>query len=247
MNDLDFRAQAIVEAARDADQPSSADRDRIKRAVLVQLAAGAVASSAAAGTVAAGLSAGMKVGLAILAVSVVGGGAAGYVHWTGQHRLSNVVKHASVAAPTAPAPAVLPMEIPAVVAPPAAALAQSENKAHKQDRPRKLAGQGGGEVVRLPEDDQLNGEVAVLKRAREELRLGRPAQALEALREYDQRFGKGALGEERQAIAAIATCQAHPGPTARAQAQAFMRTSPKSPLLDRVRAACITPARADIP
>jgi outer membrane protein assembly factor BamD (BamD/ComL family) len=96
-------------------------------------------------------------------------------------------------------------------------------------------------------EDRLNAEVEVLKRAREELRLGRPAQALEALLEYDRRFGKGVLGEERQAMAAIAACQARPGSGARAQAEAFMRSAPDSPLLDRVRATCITPARPGAP
>ena len=251
MNDLDFRARAIVEAARDADQPSSADRDRIKRAVLVQVAAGVMASTSAAATVGAGMSVGMsvgmKVGLAVLAVSLVGGGTAGYLHWTGQYRLASVVKHKVGEDSTARMPTISPVELPAVVVPPALAPAQSEGKARKPDRPRKLAGLASSEGERVAEEDQLNGEVAVLKRAREELRLGRPAQALETLLDYDRRFGKGVLGEERQAIAAIAACQAHPGPNARAQAQAFMRLSPKSPLLDRVRAACITPARADSP
>jgi len=259
MNDLDFRARAIVDAARDADLPSSDDRDRIKRAVLVQVAAGVAASTVAAGTVSAGvgMSLGMKVELAVLAVSLAGGGTAGYLRWTGPHHLASVVKYKPKApeskapepkAPSAtPASAVWPVGIPAAPASPAPALAQAESKARKPDRPRKLAGPVSGDGERLAAEDQLNGEVAVLKRAREELRLGRPAQALEALLEYDRRFGKGVLGEERQAIAAIAACQAYPGPNARAQALTFMRTSPKSPLLDRVRAACITPARAGSP
>ncbi len=133
------------------------------------------------------------------------------------------------------------VEIPAIAPP--AVLAQTASKARRPDKPRKVAEPSG----QLAQEDQLNAEVAVLKRAREELRLGRPAQALEALLEYDRRFGKGALGEERQAIAAIAACQAHPGPNAHAEAQAFMRSSPHSPLFDRVREACITSARAISP
>ena len=262
MNDLNSRARAVIEAARDADEPSLADRDRIKRAVLVQVATGVAASTVAAGTVSAGagmglgMSIGMKVGLAVLAVSLVGGGTAGYLHRTRQHSLASVSKYDVGKVSATPISSALTVERPAVAAPPSVAPTQTEGKARKQDRARKPAGQGnqvdhfdqvnqvnsgGGRVA---QEDQLNAEVAVLKRAREELRLGRPTQALEALLEYDRRFGKGALGEERQAIAAIAGCQAHPGPSARAQAQAFMRSSPKSPLLDRVRAACITPTRA---
>jgi hypothetical protein len=195
MNDLESRAKAIVEAGREADAPKAADRDRIKRAVLMQIVAGgAVASSAAAST----LSLGAKVGLAVLAVSVVGGGTVG------------VLKVRST-------------------------------------RPARKPAAPGGRMEKTPEDDQLNAEVAVLKQAREELRLGRPARALQALVEYDRRFGQGVLGEERQAMVAIATCQAKPGPGAWAQAEAFMREAPASPLRERVREACITPARAKSP
>jgi len=245
MNDLNSQARAVVEAARDADNPSPADRDRIKHAILVQVAVGAVASTAAAGS----MTLAMKVGLAVLAVSLVGGGSAGYVHWQGKHLASGLATHVSKATAVAREATALPIVIPAVAAQPAAGPAQPESKTHLLDKPRKLVVQGSDERMRQEahQEDPLNAEVAVLGRAREELRLGRPAQALEALLEYDRRFGKGALGEERQAIAAIAACQAHPGPGARAQAQAFMRSSPKSPLLDRVHATCLTPARAVSP
>jgi len=75
----------------------------------------------------------------------------------------------------------------------------------------------------------------------------RPERTLETLAEYDRRFGRGVLVEERQAIAAIALCQAEPGPAARAQAEAFMRKAPASPLRERVRAACITPSGTRAP
>ena len=235
MNDLDSRSRALVEAARDADDPSPADRDRIRNAVLVQLAAGAAASTAVAGT----MTVGMKLGLAVLTVSLVGGGAAGIVHW---RRPQAVPTHLRVSAASARDTTASPAAIPETARPPAIAPSSAENQARKPDKPRRLAGQISRETEPLTQEDQLNAEVAVLKRAREELRLGRPAQALEALREYDLRFGKGALEQERQAMAAIAACQAHPGPAARAQAEAFMRSSPNSPLLNRVRVTCITPA-----
>jgi len=241
MNDLDPRARAIVEAARDADNPTSADRDRIKCAVLVQVAAGAVATTAAASTVTVG----MKVGLAVLAVSLVGGGAAGLAHWRRPQGSASVATRVSTRTVAALEATATPVEIPVMVE--LATPAPTESKTRRGERSRKPAGPGGRETDRLADEDQLNAEVAVLKRAREELRLGRPAHALEALLEYDRRFGKGVLGEERQAMAAIAACQARPGPSARAQAQAFALSSPKSPLLDRVRAACITTPRPDSP
>jgi hypothetical protein len=231
MNDLDPRARAIVEAARRADVPSAADHDRIKRAVLLQIVAGtAVAGSAVAGT----LSVGAKVGLAVLAVSVVGGGTVGLLKVRSNHEPAAARMRAparTVAAPMAPARTVA-QEAPAPFA--------FDEKVAKVERPRK-AGPQTARAAKTVDEDQLSAEVAVLRRAREELRVGRPARALDALAEYDRRFGKGALVEERQAIAAIAACQAEPGPAARAQAEAFMRKAPASPLRERVREACITP------
>jgi hypothetical protein len=239
MNDLDSRARAIVQAARDADDPSPADRDRIKQAVMVQLAVGAAASSAAAGT----MTVGMKLGLAALAVSLVGGGAAGLVHWRRPQDPASVSAHARAPVASARDTTALPIAVPEMAMPAAIPPSSGASQARRPDKPRRLAGQISPDRESFTQEDQLNAEVAVLKRAREELRLGRPAQALEALREYDLRFGKGALDEERQAMAAIAACQAHPGPSARAQAEAFMRSSPNAPLRNRVRVACITPAR----
>jgi hypothetical protein len=236
MSDLDSQARAIVDAARAADAPAAADHDRIKRAVLVQIAAGGlVASSAAAST----LSLGAKVGLAVLAVSVIGGGGAvGLLKVRSAGRTA--VEPAPVAAKhLAPAPAALPAAPPTIVPEEPPAAESTDEKAKKSERPRRPA--PGAHFERAEPEDQVNAEVAVLKQAREELRLGRPARALEALVEYDRRFANGVLGEERQAMVAIATCQAQPGPAARAQAEAFLRKAPASPLRERVREACITP------
>ena len=89
-----------------------------------------------------------------------------------------------------------------------------------------------------PALDSLDPELTVLRQAQEDLHAGLPAQALRRLAEYDRRFGKGTLNEERQAIGAIALCQVHPGPAAQAQAERFLRAAPQSPLAERVRAAC---------
>ena len=243
MNDLDSRSRAIIENARHADEPSPTDSARIKRAILMQVAAGTVASAAAAGT----MTAGVKVGLAVLTVTLVGGGAAGVAHWARPQVTASV----ALLSPqrNAPAPRVLtsPDVVHEIVAPSVTESPSTEGKGRRQERSRKLALPVSKEEAPDFAEDVLTAEVAVLKRAREELRMGRPAKALEALSEYDRRFGKGVLGEERQAIAAIAACQAQPSPRAQAQAQAFMAASPRSPLLGRVRAACITPARADSP
>jgi hypothetical protein len=92
--------------------------------------------------------------------------------------------------------------------------------------------------VRNPKLDPLDPGPTMPRQAQEDLRAGLPAQALRRLAEYDRRFGKGTLNEERRAVGAIALCQAHPGPAAQSQAERFLRAAPQSPLAGRVRSAC---------
>jgi hypothetical protein len=243
MSDLDPRAKAIIDAGREADVPAAADRARIKRAVLAQIAAGAAVASttaAAAGT----LSLGAKVGVAVLVLSVAGGGTFGVLRVRDLHRAKEAA--VQVSPRPAPAPASDPASlagageqalVPEQTAAPAVR-AGSERRPERSRRPHAPSVR----IEKGQEEDPLNAEVEVLKRAREELRLHRPARALDALTEYDRRFGEGALGQERHAMAAIAACQAFPGAASRAQAEAFMRKAPLSPLRERVREACITPS-----
>jgi hypothetical protein len=252
MKNLDARAKAIIEAARNGDCPTHADRERIRRQVAVQIAAGAVAASSVA--VAGTMSATAKVGLIVATVALVGGGSVGVVkvwhaHSAPAGALPHVVRksadtRAVKTQPVATMPAltepgaVAPATVPALV--PQAA---SDSRQSRNERPRKRAYPTGADSEPRNSLDSLNAEVDLLARAREELRLGKPRRALDALAEYDRRFGVGALREERRAIAAIATCQAEPGPDSRAQAEAFIRSAPSSPLAERVRETCVTDRR----
>lgn len=236
MNELDARSRAIVEAARAGDTPSRADRDRIKKAVLLQLAAGAVVSAGAAGsTAAATFSFAAKIGLTVLAVSVAGGGVATYVAVRDHHQAATSgPAGARRTMPARPEPAAEPTMPPeAPVVPPASAKPRRPEKTRRAETLKEEA---------VPAQDSLGAEVDVLKRARQELRLGRPAEALRVLADYGRLFGEGTLGEERRALSAIAACQARPGPTAHAAAAAFLRSAPHSPLAERVRVVCATPS-----
>jgi hypothetical protein len=244
MNHLDARARAIVDAARDADNPSQTDRERIRRGVAIQIAAGTVAVSTAA--VAGTMSLATKVGLVVATVAVVGGGSVG-AHKVWQARKASEAAHTHHAmaarAPRAAAPATMPApaadEVAATAAPlPPPTPESTEVRPGRTDKNRRRAPSTVSDIEAPTVEDSLNAEVAVLARVREELRLGKPTRALDALAEYDRRFDKGMLAEERSALAAIATCQAQPGPAARAKAEAFIRSAPSSPLLERVRVAC---------
>lgn len=243
MNDLDVRARAIVDGARDADNPTPTDRARIRRGIALQIAAGTVAVSTAA--VAGTMSLATKIGLVVATVAVVGGASVG-AHRVWQAQKAARPGHAphSYRASSAAAPAPMPVprteEVAPALAPSPSSAAPgiTEGRPGRIDKVRRRGASAVGGVEGMTVDDSLNAEVAVLGRAREALRLGRPAGALETLAEYDRRFGKGTLGEERNALAAIATCQAHPGPMALAKADAFIRSAPSSPLAERVRETC---------
>jgi hypothetical protein len=75
----------------------------------------------------------------------------------------------------------------------------------------------------------------LLQSAQEALRLGDTDRALGLLDEHAKRFPTGVLAEERRAAHALAVCRKT---AARAEAEAFLRDAPSSPLVESVRLAC---------
>lgn len=86
-------------------------------------------------------------------------------------------------------------------------------------------------------DDHLAAERAALDVARTALGRGDGANALAACDEHARRFPRGALGEEREAIAVQALVLEHRSDDARARAERFRKTHPRSILLPAVLAA----------
>lgn len=86
--------------------------------------------------------------------------------------------------------------------------------------------------------DTLAEENRLLGRARAALIAESPEQALTLLREHARRFPDGVLAQERQALRAVALCEAgHEGEGTKA-ARAFLRAHPQAALARRVRSAC---------
>jgi RNA polymerase sigma-70 factor (ECF subfamily) len=84
----------------------------------------------------------------------------------------------------------------------------------------------------------LEQELPLLQAAQEALRADQPKRALALLDAHAKLYPHGALAEERRAAHAIAMCRIAAGPAASAEADAFVRDAPGSPLVERVRAAC---------
>jgi hypothetical protein len=85
----------------------------------------------------------------------------------------------------------------------------------------------------LAEENQL------LAQARAALIDGRPEQALTRLADHARRFPDGVLTEERQALRAVALCEAGRDADGDAAARSFLREHPQAALAQRVRSACL--------
>ena len=87
--------------------------------------------------------------------------------------------------------------------------------------------------------DQLAHEANELREAQQALRSGNPTRALRLLDQQQARYPAGSLAQERSAAQVFALCQAGQVAQARRAALQFESRFPASPLLGRVRAACL--------
>ena len=249
MNDLGTEARSILEAARGAETLSRTDRNRIKHAVLLQVATLGAASTAAGGAVA--MSAATKVTLIAVTATVLGAGSLSLWAWKTRPTAPATTSRIGIAPPSrpaAPAPVIFDEARPNPAPPEERRRDGIRAEARRPAPSRVSVLQSTSAPISAPATvktaapsrtmPSLDPELAMLRQAQEDLRAGLPAQALRRLAEYDRHFAKGTLDEERDAIEAIATCQIHLDPAAQARAARFLRRAPESPLAERVRGAC---------
>lgn len=258
MNELGPEARAFLEAGRDGDAPTGADRARVKKALLISLAAGGALGAAPTSAQGALAVAGAKTAGSslLLAAKVLGAvvilGAAG----VGLARLGAPSAPASPAAPPArteaaaiaPPPAIeapapveqaAPPAIEAPAAPPLVAapvvIAPTAVIAPRPSSRPVVA------PTAAPEGDTLEAETRRLREAHGALQGGDPGKALALLDEQSAAYEKGELREERAAARILSLCKLGRVDEARAAAARFLQESPRSPLADRVRAGCPAP------
>ena len=91
----------------------------------------------------------------------------------------------------------------------------------------------------------LNAEAKLLAEASGALGNGRAARALELLDKHERDYANGVLAEERTAARVLALCEIGRTAEARRQAELFLRSAPRSPLVPRVRSSCaFAPSKA---
>jgi hypothetical protein len=241
MKGLGPEATALLEAARQGDEPTRADRERVRGAIAARLAAGTAAglgvTAAAKSSVAAALLAGSatKVVVTMALIGFIGAGAV-WVAKAGYRRpVPDAVARTSGAAAVVGRPevAVVPSNSLAPVAPaaekPAAALHPGV---------RSTGGGATAPAAHAPVAGDVASEVRLLGEAHAAIRGGDAERALALLDEHARRFPKGALGEEREAARIAALCALHRTSEARDATERFLHSAPRSPLAGALRTSC---------
>lgn len=265
MNPLSYESRALLEAARGREEPSLADRTRVRGKISAKIAAGLALGSAvtASATVAeaahvtglAAAAAWLPATLKVVAVSLVASGiTVGAVHMA--KRASSSADRA-LAASVSHSPVV--PKIPAVAnAPRLITQAPTDNTivVETAREPSKAVASGKttaaakreapSSSVELqsppaPADDGLTGQISAIREARAAIRTGNGAAALTALNRAFVPGQSGPLAQEAALVRVTALCLLGDTSAARLTANRFLASYPTSPLCAKIRSSCAFP------
>jgi hypothetical protein len=244
MSELGREARAILEEGKSGDDPTPEDRARMRRALMTAIAAGGAATAAVEGAAQGAEKTAEAAGAAktagavwklLLGLAVVGAAGGGLILRQstpavsapppGPVEVQHEAQARGIVEPPAleePAPSV-----PVEPAPPAHAMAPPAAK--RSPVPTKAPATA---------EDTLEAEMQRLREAHGALNNGDPARALALLDAQSTDFEGGQLREERAAARVLALCKLGGTDRAGEEARHFLRDNPRSPLADRVRAAC---------
>lgn len=265
MSGLGPDAREILRNGRDGDNPSPADRARIRAALMATIAtsAAATASSAANAAAEVGLPAsvgatkpfigsiwGGLFGKGMLVVFLGAAGAGAIAAWPKTDSPPNAVTPHIPEKPVSPniaTPAPVPPQVsqediaektndPKTIAP-------SPPDRPKASNPRSSPAPSSPKASEVPEvseesADTLIAETQRLRQAHGAMRGGDPEKALALLSEQSAENEGQKLRAERAAARVLALCKLGRVAEAHAEAAAFLAQNPQSPLADRVRKAC---------
>ncbi|HYP98870.1 MAG TPA: hypothetical protein VER96_09355 [Polyangiaceae bacterium] len=206
MSELGPRAREILRSGRDLNRPTDADRERVESALRERLGAALLLAESSKAVPA------VRPRWPFVSSFVVGAGLVGGGIFFG-------TRHAPEVASTPPAVIAVASTTNGVSQPPLPAgvsvpeLATSDTPEPVSAASPKPVSSATPEPVSeravasaRPAEDRLAQEVALLGRATSSLHAGHPADALKTLDEYQRRFPKGQLSEERRAARAQALC-----------------------------------------
>jgi hypothetical protein len=221
---------ALFSAARNGDEPSDADWQRVHARVSQRLALGLGTGAAVFSFSRWAASASMK-GWLLAGVFAIGAGAT--VSWVGV-KGNGGAPAASAAAAIPPLPA-RQVDSNVEVRPATSRSVSIQAPARQREQP------GAGLRPRLPAPSTPNTlaqETAALRAAGEALRAGTPARALQLLDGFNHDFPNAVLGQEALATRVSALCAGGRAAEARDLATRFLQRYPRSPVAARVKASC---------
>jgi hypothetical protein len=250
MTRSDTPEMQLIELLRRSDEPTAADRDRIRKNVALQLTAGATVAATwvvaehgswllRGGSLAAWLKG------ATLATILVGAGIATTHFW-------------SVSSPPPPA---VETQIPAVNvrtverqgevfpskgenAPPSTPKTETSETPPVDDTVVTNSKRTGSPTVTTKNQaysastGNLEAELVLIGQAQRALKAGQPGEALRSLDEHQRRFPAGVLSFERAGVRTVALCQSGRLDEGRTAARNYLRKVPNSVLSKRIRVAC---------
>jgi hypothetical protein len=250
MTRIESPEMQLVELLRSADDPTDSDRDRIRKNVALQIAAGAalsatlVAAERSAWLVRWGALSGWVKGTT-LAVALVAAGSG--VSLLAMHHgapppavdvsSSNAVKLLPAAKANEQSTA-RSSDSPAQNVAATAPVQESKlEESRASSRPQAIAPAAARASSRNGAGD-LEAELELLGSAQKSLKAGQPEEALKALDEHQRRFPAGSLAFERVGVRTVALCQAGRFSEGRTAARSYLRKVPNSVLSKRIRVAC---------
>lgn len=224
-------ARALLEATKDAHEPSAEDQARVLAALSVQL--GALGVGVAAGVQASGQASAVKLGLGAvrakllakvvagaLFLAAIGGGA--LFLWAPEPVVPVVIPPAALPTPTAVSVPAAPPASPAASPAPAALRPAAEPpQAVPPSRPSRAP---------VTVEDPLAAELSLLETAKQALRDHQPARALALTAQHQRRFAQGVLLEEATAVRIQALCEVGRNKESAALRAQFLSQWPRSTL-----------------
>jgi hypothetical protein len=261
MDELGPDEQKWLDMLRAADEPSAADRARVRTAVLAGVASAGITSAAVAGvaksavvvktaSAASFFAATWKIGVAVVLLVVAAGATAAVMSRT---PTANEAAPIGVTAPAAIAAAPIATTTTTTtssttsIPDPAKAAPAVTPEPVTADAPEPSV----SPAVRAPlpstaksattqRGDDVDAELVLMTQAQRALDRRDPSAALGVLARHGREYPHGAFAVEREGMRAIASCAAKRG-DGRALAERFVAANPTSPLVSRVRATCLSP------
>jgi len=249
MSDINSLERALFARAREALEPTEADRGRIHQQLAARIAsASLVAAPSASPPVPTSPlrhlidSHLVALSTAVISVGLVAFGA-GYLlgHHNQKPVVTTVIQYGPSTIPRRHLPA---PNNDAAKAPPAAPIDLPTNQPSLTSFPDRGRGGTGAKAAAntatsaKSNDGSLSEELDLLRRAERTIRAGNSMVALGLLNELDARFPKGQMLDERAAARVMANCQLADETAAKVMGQAYLGAHAQSVYAARVRSIC---------